>query len=77
MIVGSIPIGRRKREMNQVFRKLGRNSADAYIVTRKGKPVAYLVSISHFESLLMELSNLADLLERFDIDHSIQVRAAE
>jgi prevent-host-death family protein len=77
MIVESIPTSRLKREMNQVFRRLARNSVDAYIVTRKGKPVAYLVSISHFKSLLMELSNLADLLERFDIDHSIQVRATE
>lgn len=77
MSAESIPISRIRRELNQVFRTLARNSVDAYIVTRKGKPVAYLVSISHFESLLMELSNLADQLERLDIDHSIQVRATE
>jgi|TARA_R110000772_G_scaffold108722_4_gene211825 prevent-host-death family protein len=71
MIVESIPISRLKREMNLVFRKLARNRVVAYIVTRKGRPVTYLVSISHFESLLMELSNLAGQLERLDIDDSI------
>ena len=71
MIVESIPISRLKREMNLVFRKLARNRVVAYIVTRKGRPVTYLVSISHVESLLMELSNLAGQLERLDIDDSI------
>ncbi|WP_269621081.1 hypothetical protein [Zhongshania sp. BJYM1] len=71
MIVENIPISRLKREMNQVFRTLARNSVDAYIVTRKEKPVTYLVSIKHFESLLAELPNLADQLERLDIDDSI------
>ncbi|MFT7014316.1 MAG: prevent-host-death family protein [Pseudohongiellaceae bacterium] len=71
MIVESIPISRLKREMNLVFRKLARNRVVAYIVTRKGRPVTYLVSISHLESLLMELSNLAGQLERLDIDDSI------
>jgi prevent-host-death family protein len=70
MIVQTIPISRLKRELNRVLRTLARNSVDAYIVTRKGQPAAYLVSVSHYESLLEELAILADQLERLDIDSS-------
>ena len=70
MIVQTIPISRLKRELNRVLRTLARNSVDAYIVTRKGQPVAYLVSVSHFESLLAELAILGDQLERLNIDSS-------
>lgn len=70
MIVQTIPISRLKRELNRVFRTLASNSVDAYIVTRKGQPVAYLVSVTHFESLLAELAVLADKLERLNIDSS-------
>ena len=60
MIVESIPISRLKREMNQAFRTLACNCVDAYIVTRKRKPVTYLMCVRHFENLLVELSSLAE-----------------
>lgn len=70
MIVQTIPISRLKRELNRVLRTLVRNSVDAYIVTHKGQPVAYLVSVSHFESLSAELTVLGDQLEQLNIDSS-------
>jgi prevent-host-death family protein len=70
MIVQTIPICRLKRELNRVLRTLARNSVDAYIVTRKGLPAAYLLSVSHFESLLAQVAVLGDQLERVNIDRS-------
>ena len=59
MIVQTIPISRLKRELNRVLRTLVRNSVDAYIVTRKRQPVAYLVS-----------AVLGDQIEQLNIDSS-------
>lgn len=71
MIIDTIPISRLKRELNRVLRTLARNRVDVYVITRKGQPVVYLVSVSHYEDLLAEMDKLADQLERFDTDDSI------
>ncbi|WP_295876657.1 type II toxin-antitoxin system Phd/YefM family antitoxin [uncultured Zhongshania sp.] len=71
MTIDTIPISRLKRELNQVLRKLARNRVDVYVVTRKGQPVVYLLSVNHYENLLAEMDKLAEQLERLDIDDSI------
>ena len=71
MIIDTIPISRLKRELNRVLRTLARNRVDVYVVTRKGQPVVYLVSVSHYEHLLAEMDKLADQPERLNIDDSI------
>jgi len=71
MIIDTIPISRLKRELNRVLRTLARNRVDVYVVTHKGLPIVYLVSVSHYEHLLAEMDKLADQLDRLDIDDSI------
>ena len=71
MIIDTIPISRLKRELNRVLRTLALNRVDVYVVTRKGQPVVYIVSVSHYEHLLAEMDKLADQPERLNIDDSI------
>ena len=54
-----IPISRVRRELNTVMRCLVRGEVDAYLVTRSGREICYIVSYQRFMGWCDRLKQIA------------------
>lgn len=59
MIFELQPLGRLRRELNYLLRKLSRGNPDVYIITLKGKRVAYLVAPDLFQAGMHTVDHVA------------------
>lgn len=58
-----IPVSRFKRELNQVMRNLVNGAVSSYVITRKGRRVAYVISYEMYQEWLHMIDTIENRIK--------------
>jgi PHD/YefM family antitoxin component YafN of YafNO toxin-antitoxin module len=55
-----LPVKQASRELPKALDRLGRGETEKYVLTRRGKPRAVLLSVTHFQTLQLRAQKERD-----------------